>query len=102
MRAATVPSSSYDTVVRSVQVVPASTSVHVCTTPHDERQQFQPLTCTRAMLSRNLELTVSVAVLTMLEAEPDCHDVFDFEFEKRYFGPKRRNIPLQELQLMMF
>jgi hypothetical protein len=38
----------------------------------------------------------------MLHAEPDCPDVFDFEFEKRYFGPKMRNIPLQELQLMMF
>lgn len=39
---------------------------------------------------------------SMVHAEPDCEKVFDFEFEKRYFGPKRRNIPLLQLRAMMF
>jgi len=38
----------------------------------------------------------------MLEAEPECEEIFDCEFEKKYFGPKQRNIPLHELHIMMF
>ncbi|CAM9684153.1 unnamed protein product [Chrysoparadoxa australica] len=37
----------------------------------------------------------------MLHAEPSCEQLFDSDFEKRYFGPKFRNIPLGELQIMM-